>query len=178
MIDESGFRWPVGVSRAIAAPASEVWRAISEPGNLERAHPFCAANPVMVWPGANSRDAVHYLSGWIYERRFLRWVEGVGYDLEIGAPGDPTSLVSWRIAPVGDDACTLGITVYPYLLQRVPVAVRWLPHLVVLRPMLKRYLTSVVRGFEWYVLRGRKVSRNQFGRHPWFSERTLRRSGA
>jgi hypothetical protein len=35
--------------------------------------------------------------------------------------------------------------------------------------MLKKYLESVVRGFEWYVMRGEPVPRNQFGRHPWFS---------
>lgn len=176
MIDKAagsaqGFRWPVGVELSIAAPADQVWAAISMPGNLELCHPFCEKNPVMAWPGDESHDEVHYSSGWVYERRFRRWIEGVGYDLEIGGHGEKTSLVSWRVRADGPAACTLSIMVYPHVLQSRPAVVRWLPHVAYLSPMLRRYLSSVGRGVEWYVIRGEPVHRNQFGRHPWFSER-------
>jgi hypothetical protein len=65
----------------------------------------------------------------------------------------------------------LRITVHPHLLQNVPIALRWLPHILYVRPMLQKYLSSVVGGFEWYVTRGEPVPRNQFGTHPWFSRR-------
>lgn len=165
-----GFRWPIGITQPIAAPASEVWAAISMPGNLEPCHPFCAQNPVSVWPGPESHDEIHYLSGRVYERRFSRWIDGVGYELEIGARGEKTSHVSWRVEPVEPSASTLSITVYPHVVQGVPVPLRWLPHIAYVRPMLSRYLSSVVRGFEWYVTRSEPVPRNQFGSHPWFSE--------
>ena len=55
------------------------------------------------------------------------------------------------------------------MLQNWPAVARWLPYILRLRPMLKKYLESVVRGFEWYVVRGESVPRNQFGDHPWFS---------
>lgn len=165
------FRWPVGITHPIAAPSEQVWAVISSPRNLELCHPFCDSNPVLDWPGPESRDEVHYLSGWVYERSFHRWIEGVGYDLEIGARGERTSFVSWRIEPVAGASCTLSIKVYPHVLQRVPVGIRWLPHVAYVRPMLRRYLSSVVRGFEWYLESGEPVSPNQFGRHPWFSER-------
>ena len=139
------------------------------PGNLEVCHPFCASNPVHVWPGPNSNDEIRYLSGWVYERRFRRWIEGSGYDLEIGRHGGGKSFVSWRIYPIDDRSCTLRITVYPNVLQDLPVVIRWLPHKLRLRPMLEKYLQSVVKGFEWYVTRGVPVPRDNFGRHPWFS---------
>jgi len=173
-----GFRWPVAVAGSIAAPAEKVWEAISLPGNLELCHPFCTRNPVAVWPGANSRDEVHYLSGWVFERRFCRWIEGVGYDLEIGRHGGRQSFVSWRILTDGRGRSALRITVYPQVLQHLPVMIRWLPHTLRLRPMLTRYLASVVRGFEWYVTRGAAVPRDQFGSHPWFSARGERRGSA
>lgn len=166
-----GFRWPVAVARAIAAPGGKVWEAISMPGNLEAGHPFCARNPVHAWPGETSRDEVHYLSGWVFERRFCRWIDGVGYDLEIGRHGGGTSFVSWRILRSTRAACILRIVVYPHVLQHLPVAIRWLPHRLRLRPMLIDYLSSVVGGFEWYVTRGEAVPRNHFGSHPWFSRR-------
>ncbi len=165
-----GFKWPVGVTGSIPAPASDVWTAISMPGNLEYCHPFCAQNPVKTWPGIGSRDEVHYLNGLVFERRFSRWIEGVGYDLNIGRIGGRSSFVSWRIGRVDEENSTLGIIVYPHVLQGVPVAIRWLPHLFRVRPLLTGYLSSVLQGFEWYVKRGEPVPRNQFGSHPWFSE--------
>ena len=164
-----GFKWPVTVTHPIAASAGRVWEAISTPGNLETCHPFCDRNPVEVWPGPESRDSIHYLSGWIYERRFFRWIDGVGYDLEIGDGNGRTSLVSWRILPDGEEGCDLRICVYPHVLQRLPVVVRWLPHLAWVRPRLRSYLLSVVRGFEWHVTRHETVPRNHFGSHAWFS---------
>jgi len=164
-----GYKWPVAVAQSIAAPADKVWSAISMPGNLEYCHPFCARNPVQVWPGKGSRDVIHYYSGWILERQFCRWIDGVGYDLEIGRRGGSTSFVSWRIMPVDSQNSILRIAIYPNVLQNVPVAIRWLPHIIRLGPMLKKYLSSVVRGFEWYVTRGEPVTRDQFGSHPWFS---------
>lgn len=166
-----GFKWPVSVERVIAAPAHEVWDAISRPGNLELCHPFCASNPVQVWPGPGSEDEVHYLNGWIYKRLFRGWVEGVGYDLEIGRSGGGQSSVSWRVTPIDDAYCGLCIAVCPHVLQHLPVVVRWIPHAARLRPMLRNYLDSVVRGFEWFVIRGEPVPRNAFGTHPWFSAR-------
>ena len=165
----TGFRWPVSVDRVIAAPARAVWDAISRPGNLEFVHPFCASNPVHVWPGPDSRDEVHYLSGWVYERHFRRWTDGIGYDLEIGRPGGRRSSVAWRIKPIGDDSCSLQITVHPHVLQDIPVVIRWVPYWLWVRPLLREYLESVVAGVEWFVNRGEPVPRNAFGMHPWYS---------
>lgn len=165
----SPFRWPVGVSQTIEVSQEALWQAISMPGNLEPCHPFCRSNPVSRWPGRESRDEVHYLNGLIYERRFCNWIQSTGYDLRIGQRGGPESFVSWRIAAAGAGRASLRIVVYPHVLQQIPPAVRWLPHLAKVRPMLKRYLTSVVRGFDWYLTRGEPVPRNQWGSHPWFS---------
>jgi hypothetical protein len=163
------FKRPITVTRTIAAPATEVWDAISMPGNLEPCHPFCEQNRVMQWPDVGSYDELRYLSGLVFERRFTHWLDGVGYDLDIGRPGGATSSVSWRISAIDEESCTLTISVRPHLLRRYPAVIRWLPHLLVVRPRLRSYLRSVVQGFEWYVTRGEPVPRNQFGTHPWFS---------
>ncbi len=166
-----GFKWPVSVGRSIPAPAPIVWAAISRPQKLELCHPFCAANPIHVWPGPESHDEVHYLSGWVYERQFRKWFEGVGYDLDIGRSGGGKSLVSWRIVPIDDHSSTLRIAVCPHALQNLPVGIRWFPYAMWLRPLLRKYLDSVVRGFEWYIVRHEAVPKNAFGTHPWFSAR-------
>ena len=164
-----GFKWPVAVAQRIAAPADKVWAAISTPGNLEACHPFCAKNPVAKWPGPEARDQVHYLNGLVYERRFCDWIEGLGYDLNIGIPGGKSSFVSWRLQPVDPLHTNLRIAVYPYVLQTLPVAVRWIPYMLYIGPQLRRYLAAVTKGFDWYITRNYPVPRNQFGTHPWFS---------
>jgi len=164
-----GYHWPISVSRKINSPAESVWQAISMPGNLEPCHPFCVSNPVEVWPGPDSRDEIHYLSGWIMERRFTTWIEGVGYDLEIGRKGGKTSFVSWRIKAINPEYSLLKITIYPHALQNVPPVFRWLPHYLYIGPQLRKYLVSVIGGFEWYINNDEAVPRNQFGSHPWFS---------
>ena len=131
-------------------------------------HPFLLDNPIEAWGDADSRDEVHYLSGLVYRRKFRHWREGEGFDLEICHRHKPIAWVSWRITPAGDDAALLHITVYPCGLQEQPLLTRWLPHLAVVRPRLRSYLSSVVRGFKWYVEKGEAVPRMQFGRHPWF----------
>ncbi len=159
----------VSAEQVIAAPAQRVWETISEPGNLEKCHPFCASNPVDVWPGQGSRDTIHYLSGWSYERQFKDWIEGVGYDLEIGRPGGSQSSVSWRITPIDDGSSKLRIVVQPSVVKKFPPIVRQAVFFLRLRPLLRSYLDSVVRGFEWYVTKGEPVPRDAFGKHPWFS---------
>lgn len=163
------FKWPISVSREINAPVDQVWGAISRPGNLEDCHPFCDKNPVDVWPGPGAKDEIHYLSGWIMQRRFIKWIEGIGYDLEIGRPGGNQSFVSWRIKEVEEKQSILRISVYPHALQNLPVLVRWLPHHAYIKPQLRKYLQSVTRGFEWYIINDEPVPRNHFGYHPWFS---------
>ncbi len=167
--DITGFKWPVTATRGIAATVDAVWETISAPGNLLNCHPFCARNPVYHWPGDESHDEVHYLSGWKFERQFCNWIDGEGYDLEIGRPGGRKSFVSWRISEIEDQLSSLRITVYPNVLQNIPVLIRWAPHYLRVAPLLESYLTSVVKGFEWYITRGEPVPRNQFGQHAWFS---------
>jgi hypothetical protein len=165
----SGFKWPVAVSRVIPATKQHIWDLISSPGMLPLYHPFCEKNPASEWPGPDSRDEIHYFNGLVLERRFFGWHEDVGYDLEIGRSGGRTSVVSWRIAEIKERRTEITITVYPFAVQHLPVILRWVPHLTIIRPQLTRYLESVVRGLDWFASMGETVRRNQFGSHPWFS---------
>ena len=110
---EGEFGWPVGVTQSIDAPVGELWAAISAPGNLELCHPFCESNPVSVWPGAESQDEIHYLNGRVYQRHFVDWLDGVGYDLVIEESGRRVALVDWRIEGTSPTTSRLRITSAP-----------------------------------------------------------------
>lgn len=163
------FKWPVAGSQKIAASPEKIWSTIAAPGNLENCHPFCDKNPVDKWPGVHARDAVFYYNGWVLQREFINWMEGVGYDLLIGSRHGGKSGVTWRLTALTENSGILTITIYPYIFQNWPAGIRWLPYFTSIKPGLRRYLTSVLKGFEWYITTGQPVKRNQFGSHKWFS---------
>ncbi len=165
------FKWPIQVNKNINASTKEVWEVISKPGNLDDCHPFCEKNIVEKWPGEGAKDRIHYYSGWIFERIFINWFEGVGYDLSVGRKGGSKSYVSWRIKEVNKNISTLQITLFTHSLQSVPVVLRWLPHMFYLRPQMKSYLQSVVNGFEWFITHEKPIIENHFGSHSWFSRK-------
>ena len=110
----------LSVVRSIIAQQDEVWNVISAPGHLELVHPFCERNVVFEWPGESASDQICYRRGWVYVRHFISWIDGVGYDLEIGAVNEPTSRVSWRLEQRSDGITDLTISLWP----RVVVDVR------------------------------------------------------
>lgn len=160
----------LSVVRSIVAQQDEVWNVISAPGHLELVHPFCESNVVVEWPGETSIDRIRYRSGWAYDRRFTRWIDGVGYDLEIGAVNEPTSRVSWRLEQRSDDITDLTISLWPRVVVDIPGLrgfVRW----AIVGPMMRRYLRSVTAGVDWFVTHQTPVQADQFGYHPWFSSK-------
>ena len=170
---------PIIASVAVAAPPADVWAAISESGNLTNIHPFCERNEVKRWDGARSRDHVYYYSGVHYQREFLDWFDGAGYDLVLGPPEARTALVRWRITEpaksrasagsAGSPACEFSIKVVALLRDDVPTAQRehYAEHMI--RRALPPYLDSVVRGTAFYAETGTPVTKNQFGAHPIYS---------
>ena len=104
-----------------------------------------------------------------YIRQFLNWNEGEGYDLIIGEENGLQSYVVWQITELNDNQSSLSITVYPYLLANLNKALSFLPFMLYVRPKLRTYLKSVLRGFAYFVEHGQAVPRNHWGKHSWFS---------
>jgi len=162
-------RLPVSNSADFEVSAGRLWEAISEPGNLNDSHPFCDSNEVISWEDGDRSDRLVYLSGLNFVRKFKTWEEGVGYTLLIGEEKGSKSYVEWEIDPLGQDRSRLTITVYPYLLARLPRLLAILPHAFWVKPRLQAYLNSVVSGFRYHLEEGDRVPRDHFGKHPWFS---------
>lgn len=93
----------------------------------------------------------------------------MGYTLVIGKESGPRSYVELGIEPLEGDRSRLTITVYPYILARLPRLLTLAPHSIWVRPRLESYLNSVVSGCRYHLQKGGRVPRNHFGRHPWFS---------
>lgn len=162
-------RRAAAVTHGFDVPAERVWEAMATPGALARYHPFCVENPVVSWPGVDSRDTIRYLSGLRLHRRFTAWEEGRGYELEIGNSRIGTSRVRWELVPVGAEESKLTIRIWPAALPGYPAGLQWALRRWYLLPVLRRYLRSVLRGLDHYLTTGADVEPNQFGRVRLFS---------
>ena len=163
--------WPFYAENSVVIDASKsvVWKSISSPGNLNNSHPFCQENTVQNWPGEESVDTLEYLNGFIIVRKFQSWNEGEGYSLLTGREGGRQSFVEWSLSEVNEKRTLLKIRVHPHLLSNWNRITASLAYLFYIRPKLKKYLYSVTRGFEWHIKNRKKIPRNHFGEHPWFS---------
>ncbi len=160
----------VGVQRIIDAPSDRIWAAIATPGNLDRLHPFCRENVVQQWPGVGAIDTITYYSGVHYQRDFVAWYEGEGYDLEIGPPPHKTARVSWRIKALGAERSEFGIEVTAYLRTDLPASRKVSYQERFFGDTIAQYLDSVVKGVDHLVTTGQAVRKNQFGSHPIYSD--------
>jgi hypothetical protein len=149
-----------------------LWAVISAPRYLELCHPFCEANQVLRWPGADAEDVIHYYGGRVVQRHFTGWFEGSGYDVRVTTPeGIAQANVWWRIEGASDTASQLTVTLQPLFLDHLPHPIRWMQYPIVRLPMLT-YLKAVVAGVVHHTETGERVQRNQFGAHRWFSPAT------
>ena len=162
---------PLQATAGIDVPADEVWAVIAEPGGLARYHPFCAATEVERWPGTGSRDSITYYSGIRYQRNFVSWHEGVGYDIELGDPPNQTARVGWRIEPTSQRTCRLSIEVVPLLKPDLSEEKKRAYQERLFGDVLQHYLECVVAGVKFFATTGKSVLKDQFGRNPLYSDR-------
>ena len=161
---------PLSSKILINTAQDRIWEKLSEPGYLKRCHPFCASTEVEKWPGVGSRDTITYYSGRTYRRYFVAWLDGIGYDIELGLPPDQTCRVLWRIDPQSGTHCDFSIDVVPYLKTELPEAKKSAYQARLFGADLQHYLDCVVQGVEYWVRTGQDVQKNQFGSNPLYSD--------
>ena len=146
-----------------------VWSILSEKEHLNLFHPFCKKNNAQLWNDKNKKDSLEYLNGVILYRDFFEWNEGVGFKLKIGTKNGKKSKVIWELK--GDKTSNLRITVYPHIYGDKNIIIYLFAYLIFIRPGLRRYLKSVVKGLNWYLENKRPIPNNYFGHHKWFSQK-------
>ena len=147
----------------------DIWKAISSHGNLNFFHPFCKENKVIESEeNIIKKDLLIYLNGIVFEREFYQWEEMKGYKLKIGKKNGKKSKVVWKISKT-KNYFFLNINVFPYKTNKFNSFFYPIIFYVYIRPKLKKYLKCVLRGLKFYLSNNKKVVKNQFGKHSWFS---------
>ncbi|MHA1940719.1 MAG: hypothetical protein ACW97P_03210 [Candidatus Hodarchaeales archaeon] len=166
------FDYTVSVSCTLDVDKEEIWVKISSPGIVHHYHPFCKENPVDIWNEEEHKDKIVYENGRVYQREFKKWHDEVGYDLIIIYNERILADVIWRINEVENGLHELRITLKHRLngiLPNVPKFLRWIPYYSFIHWQMKSYLDHVLKGFQYYIMTGDHVKRNQFGSHHFYS---------
>jgi hypothetical protein len=157
-------------ARIIQASAADIWKAVSQPGQLDKYHAYVRENaPVYKWPGVGSRDGITYYSGLYMERDFMYWREGEGYDLQTGPPPRKSSWTSWNIRPLGENQSELSIMITPILESHLLETTKKIFVRTYFGKSIEVYLDSFLRGIEQFAMTGKKVQPRQFGTHPVYA---------
>ena len=82
--------------------------------------------------------------------------------------------VSWHLHPLDDEHTRLTIEVWPRPVSRIP-GLRQFLRIIIVGPLMRKYLKSVTAGVNWFVTSGKPVKEDQFGSHIWFSAKKRRR---
>lgn len=164
--------WGVKATIAVDASQEQVWNCISTPGYLEKAHPFCQANPVAKWPGVASKDTILYYGKFQMVRDFFAWNEPTGYSLNIDLLHDdrpPLAKVYWEISESGESQAELSVCVELHLVKATK-GLEWTFYRTRGQfTSMENYLGHLIRGIKYHTETGKPVQKNQFGHHKWFS---------
>tara|TARA_B100001113_G_scaffold108636_1_gene88030 strand:+ start:103 stop:591 length:489 start_codon:yes stop_codon:yes gene_type:complete len=153
----------------LKSEAEDIWKAISCHGNLNFFHPFCKKNIVIEGNKKSiKKDILVYLNDNVYERDFYEWDEMTGYKLMIGKKNGKKSKVVWKIFK-NKKHILLNINIYPYKTDKINSIFYPIFFHLYIRPKLKSYLNRVLKGLKFYLYNNKKVTKNQFGKHSWFS---------
>ena len=150
----------------INSDETEIIKLIKSPSNLEKFHPFCKKNKVVVWNKEKSIDFVEYHNNKIYKRKFIDWSDN-GYNLDIYEKRKLAN-ISWNVVKISNNKSSLIITAVPYLPFKYKIINQLIFKLYV-KPMLKNYLNSVVKGLKYYIETNNIIKEDQFGKHMWYS---------
>ena len=159
----------VSCSISLKNQSEDIWNAISSHGNLNFFHPFCYINKVIEGDKSSiKKDILIYLNGVVFEREFYQWDEMNGYELIIGKKNGKKSKVEWKISKTKNHT-SLIINVFPYKTDKINSLFYPFVFYFYIKPKLKSYLNSVLKGLKFYLNNNQKVVKNQFGKHSWFS---------
>ena len=75
----------------------------------------------------------------------------------------------WNIKKIEKNKSELSITVYPYILSKLPKLLAYIPHQLIVKPKMTTYLNAVLGGIEYFIENRENVPRNHFGTHKFSS---------
>lgn len=148
-----------------------LWQILISKNNMEKIHPFCMKHTQDLWGCIGNKDVVQFYSGKQMFRELIEWNEGLNFKVKIDNNDSNLTYVNFIIEEnsVENKVCQLVIEIETNSYRKVPRPIWRVFVLMILTPLYKKYLQSLLSGVKFYSEVGDSVVRNQFGHHRIYS---------
>ena len=155
---------------SIGAPREKLWRIITTPGHLEYFHPFVKEHgKAEKWNGVGAKDYGVFNNGKRLNRTVIDWKEGSGYKIKMEHDDTNKTFVCFVLTGTSPTQTNFSVEIQTDSYRKIPRPIWKIFARYFLVPSFKKYLYSILKGLEYYTETGKKVRKNQFGRHRKFS---------
>lgn len=154
----------------IEVPQEQLWGILTCPGHLENDHPFVNKHQKNKFTKMGDRDELVYYGGREMGREVIGWNEGESYTIRMtnGKNGNEIQ-VRFRALKIKANESEFSVKISSDAYRNVPRPFWYILVRYLVFNSYKKYLHSVLRGMDYYARTGKKVERDQFGKHRKFS---------
>lgn len=155
----------------INCSAEKIWNLLTEPGHLEKFHPFCEYHEKVVYKGIGTKDSGRFASGRKVFREIIAWESGKSYTVLLKNTKQKETNITFLMEELDSETATFSVHIQTKTYKNIPRIIwKWFAKRKIL-PVLKNYLHSLLNGTKYYLETGNNVLPDQFGPLKGYSKK-------
>lgn len=154
----------------INCPQQKLWDLLRSPEHLKLTHPYCKDHIAENWGELGAKDKLIFNNDNFINRTvihmnhhffILSLIQNEKKENDIKVKFEAHELIN--------DQCELYMTVSVDSFKKIPRPIWWFYAKYKLVPSYDLYISSVIKGYKYYLETGKTVKKNQFGYHKDYS---------
>lgn len=155
----------------INCSAEKIWGTLTEPGHLEKIHPFCEYHEKVVYEGIGTKDSGRFASGRQVFREFIAWNAGKGYTVLLKNEKQKETNITFSIEKLNEEKVNFSVHIQTKAFKNIPRIIwTWFAKRKI-SPVFKNYLYSLLNGTKYYLETDNYVVPDQFGPLKGYSKK-------
>lgn len=149
----------------------KLWGLLISPGHLILTHPYCKEHIAEKWGVLGATDLLVFNNEKQKEREVI-YMDKHFFILQLtqGDTGNDIK-VKFETHELANEKCELFMTVSLDSFKNIPRPIWWLYAKLKLLPSYELYISSVIKGYKYYLEKNEEVTEDQFGYHPYYSKK-------
>jgi hypothetical protein len=150
----------------------KLWNLLRTPQHLKVTHPYCKDHVAKEWGIVGAVDRLIFNNDNFVNRTLIEMDDHFFILSLIQDEKKENDIkVKFEAHKLLDDKCELYMTVSVDSFKKIPRPIWWLYSRFKIVPSYDLYISSVIKGYKYYLETGKSVKKNQFGYHPDYSVR-------
>lgn len=155
----------------INCSSKKIWNTLTQPGHLEKIHPFCEHHERIAYNGIGDKDSGRFASGKEVVREIVAWETGKSYTVLLKDLKKKETNITFSIEEMDTEKVNFSVHIQTKSFKNIPRIIwPWFAKRKIL-PVFKNYLHSLLNGTKYHLETGNNVSPNQFGPLKGYSKK-------